>query len=110
MSVCDLFVVDLRQPVVSCDGAGVGEDQAAYGICDCGILFYTPVLNLYVAVYEVLIVEESGVHVTDLLTLSTVKDVSLCHVIVTHLLERDFHAVLDRLDVYLAVNCFLLAV
>ena len=59
VSICDLFVVDLRKPVVSCDSAGVGENETAYGICNCGVLFNTPVFNFYIAVNEALIVQES---------------------------------------------------
>ena len=55
-SVERCFVVDLREPVVSCDSAGVGEDEAAYGISNSGVLLNSPVFYLYVAVYKILVV------------------------------------------------------
>ena len=110
VSVCDLFVVDLREPVVSCDSAGVREDEAAYGICNSGVLFYTPVFNLDVAVYKILVVQESGIHVTDLFALVTIEDVSLSYVLITHSLECSFYAVLDGFDIYSAVLSLLLGI
>ena len=54
--VCDLVIVDLTQPVVRGDRAGVGEDQTADGVGDGGVFLHAPILHLDIAVYQLLIV------------------------------------------------------
>ena len=49
---------------------------------------------LYIAVYHVLIVQQSAVHAADLLPLLPVKNISLCYIRVAGLLQHMLHAVL----------------
>jgi len=97
VGICNLLIIDLAEPVVCRHRAGITQDQAAYGIGHCGIFLYTPVLHLYIAVYHVLIVQQSAVHAADLLPLLPVKNISLCYIRVAGLLQHMLHAVLDLL-------------
>jgi hypothetical protein len=45
VGIGDFLVVDLAEPVVGRDGAGVGKDQAADRIGDGGVLLDPPVVN-----------------------------------------------------------------
>ena len=97
-----LLIVDLSEPVVSGDGAGVGEDQVAHRVGDGGVLLHPPVGDLQIVVHQVLVVEEGGVHVRgvhvpDLLPLLAVQDVGLGHVRIAAFRQHLFHAVLDVL-------------
>ena len=98
VGVGDLAVVDLGKPVVGGDGAGVGKDQAAHGIGDGGVFLDAPVVDFEVVVDDILVVEQGGVDVADLLTLLAVEDISLGHVGVARLGQDLFHAVLDIFD------------
>ena len=69
VGVCDFPVIDLAQPVISGDRTAVGKDQPADGVRDGGIFLYPPVGNVDIAVYEVLIVQESTVQIADLFPL-----------------------------------------
>ena len=93
-----LVVVDLGEPVVGRDGAGVGQDEAAHGVRDRGVLLHAPVLNLDVLVHEVLVVQQRRVGVAHLLALLAVQDVGLRHVGVPGGGEHLLHAVLHVLD------------
>ena len=91
----DLVVVDLGEPVVGGDGAGVGEDEAAHGVGDGGVLLDAPVVDLEVVVDDVLVVEQGGVDVADLLTLLAVEDVGFGNRLVSAAGQHGFGAVLD---------------
>ena len=101
ISVCrlDFVVIYFGKPVVCRDGSGVVEDKSAYRIGNGGILFNTPVLLLDVFVHCLLVIKDRGFHVTDLFTILSVKDVSLCNVGITCLFKDMLRAVLDLLDV-----------
>ena len=103
VGVGDLLVVDLAEPVVGGDGAGVGEDQAAHGVGDGGVLLDAPVLDVEVLVHGLLVVKVGGLGVSQLLALLAVEDVGLGHGVVAAPGQNGFHAVLDILDGDLAV-------
>ena len=92
-----LVVVDLGEPVVRRDGAGVRQDEAAHGVRDRGVLLHAPVLNLDVLVHEVLVVQQRRVGVAHLLALLAVQDVGLRHIGVAGCGEHLLHAVLHVL-------------
>ena len=93
-----LVVIHFAQPVVGRDGTGVGKDQAAHGIGDGGVLLDAPVVDLEVIVHQILVVEQGGADVADLLALSAVEDVCLGDIRVTGLGENLLDAVLDIFD------------
>ena len=93
----DLVVIDFAQPIVGGDGAGVGEDQTAYGVGDGGVFLHAPVLDLEVLVHQRLVVEHGAAHVADLFALTAIEDVGLGHVVVAGLDEHRLNAVLDIL-------------
>ena len=92
-----LGIIDLAEPVVGGDGAGVGQDQAAHGVGDGGVLLHTPVVDLQIVVHQILVVQQGAAHVADLLTLLAVQDIGLGHVGVARLGQHLFHAVLNVL-------------
>ncbi len=104
VGVCDLLVIDLAEPVVGGDGAGVGQDQSADGIGDGGVFLHAPVLDVQVLVDGILIVKVGGLHVAQFLALLAVEDVGLGHILVSAAGEDGLHAVLDVLDSDLAVT------
>ena len=102
--LCDLIVVDLGEPVVCCDSARVGKDQTANRVGHGGVLLHTPVNILYIFINQILVVKDSGLHVTQLFTLTAVKDISLCHIRVACLYKHGLNAVLNVLNRYQAVG------
>ena len=95
----DLIVIDLSQPVVGCDGAGVGQDQAADTQSHCGVLFDTPVfLCADITVDQLLVVQQGLLGLADLLVLAAVEDVALGCPGISGLHQRALDAVLDLLD------------
>ena len=68
----DLIVIDLGKPVVGCHRAGVAEDQTTNGISHGGVLLHTPVLNLHVTVYHILVIQDGVLHVTDFFSLFSI--------------------------------------
>ena len=97
VGVGDLLVVNFAQPVVGGDGAGVGEDQAAHRVGNGGVLLHPPIVDLQVVIHQILIVEQGGIDVADLLPLLTVQNVGLGHVGVSRFREDGLHAVLNVL-------------
>ena len=59
VAVCvgNFIIVDFGKPVISRDRAGVGKNQAAYGIGDSGIFFYAPIGDFYIIVYDFLVIQ-----------------------------------------------------
>ena len=98
VGVCYLFVIDLGEPVVRGDRAGVAENQSADGICDGRILFNAPVGNLDVAVNQLLVVEDGRLHVSDFFALLSVENIGLCDIGVARLAEHRLDAVLNVLN------------
>ena len=103
MSICDLLVINLRQPVIGRYCSGVGQNQSAHGIGHGRIFLYTPILYLNIAVYNLFIIKDRGFHVPDLFSLLPIKDVSLGHISVSCLHQGVLHAVLNALYVNLVV-------
>ena len=68
----DLWVIDLAEPVIGGDGAGVGQDQAAHGIGDGGVLLYPPIVDLQIVVHQVLVIQHGGFQIADLFPLLAV--------------------------------------
>ena len=94
----DLVVIDFAQPVVGCDGAGIGQDQSAHGIGHRGIFLYTPVVDAQIVIHQVFIVQEGGIDITDFLALFPVQNIGLGHVSVSRFGKYLFHAVLDAFN------------
>ena len=107
-AVChgDLVVIDFAEPVIGCDRTGVGENQSADGICDGGVLFDAPVVDLQVVIDKVFIVEKSGVDIADLFALLAVQNICFRNICVAGLGEDFFHTVLNTLDIDLTVDDF----
>ena len=110
----DLLIVDLRQPVICRDRAGVAQDKASYRISDGGILLHPPVGDLHIAVHDLFVIQHGGLQIPDLLPLLPVKDVSLRHIGIARFDQNRLHAVLDIfhldqgiLDLGLKVCCHL---
>ncbi len=95
VGVCDLIIVNLAEPVVGGDGTGVGQDQTTHRIGYGRILLDSPVVNLQVIIYQILIVQEGGINVSHLFPLTAVKDISLGHIGIAGLGKHLFHTVLD---------------
>ena len=94
----DLRVVDLAQPVVCRDRAGVGQDQAADGIRDRGILLHAPVVDPEIIVHQLLIIEQGAADVAQLFPLLAVENVGLCHIRIARFAQNALHTVLNILD------------
>ena len=110
VSVGDLIVIDLGQPVIGCYRAGIAQDQAAHRISHCGILLNSPVFHLHIAVDDLLVIQDRGFHVADLLSLLPVKDIGLGNVAVTRLDQHVLNAVLDILHRDPVVAYFILKI
>ena len=93
----DLVVIDLAEPVVGGDGAGVGQDQTAHGVGHRGVLLDAPVVDPQIIVHQILVVEQGGIDVADLLSLTAVEDIGLGHVRVAALRQDLLHTVLNVL-------------
>ncbi|MPM63455.1 hypothetical protein SDC9_110335 [bioreactor metagenome] len=93
----NLRIVNLAEPVVGGDGAGVGENQSAHGGGDGGVLLDPPVVDVEVVVYQLFVIQHGGAKIADLLPLLAVENVRFGHVAVTCLDENVFNAVLNLL-------------
>ena len=104
-SVCfrDFIVVDLGKPVVGCVSTGVRKDQTADRIGNGGILLDTPVIDLQVVVYQVFVVQQCGVDISDFLSLTAIQDVGFGNIRITGLGKNLLDAVLDLLHGDLSV-------
>ena len=76
----DLRVVNFAQPVICCDRAGVGQDQAADGIRDRGILLHAPVVDPEIVVHQLLVIEQRASDVAQLFSLLAVENIRLGYV------------------------------
>ena len=94
----DFIVIDLAQPVVGRDGAGVGKNQSAHRVGDRRILLDAPVIDLQIVVDDLLVVQERRIDVAYLLALSAVKNICFCHVGIAGLGEYLLNTVLDILN------------
>ena len=98
VSVSYLVVIDLGEPVVRSDGAGVAEYKAADGISYGRILLNAPVGNINIAVDKLFVVENSRLDAAELLALAAIKNVCLCDIGVAGLDEHMLNAVLNILN------------
>ena len=94
----DLRVVNFAQPVIRRDRAGVGQDQAADGIRDRGILLHAPVVDPEIIVYQLLIIEQGASDVAQLFPLLAVENVGLCHIRIARFAQNALDAVLNIFD------------
>ena len=108
------LVINFVEPIVGCNGTGVGQDQTAYRIGHSGIFLYPPVVDFQVVVHQVLVVQQSGVHVANLFSLFPVQDIRLGHISIARIGQDFFHAVLDAFhtnqvvfDLRVKVSCHL---
>ena len=98
MRLCDLRVINFAQPVIRRDRAGVGQDQAADGIRDRGILLHTPVVDPEIIVHQLLIIEQGASDVAQLFPLLAVENVGLCHIRIARFAQNALDAVLNIFD------------
>ena len=103
VGVADLLVVDLAEPVIGGDGAGVGQNQPANGIGDGGVLLDPPVRHPQIVIHQFFIVQHGGAHLPQLFPVFPVEDVGLCHGCVSGALQHRLHAVLNVLHADLVV-------
>ena len=96
--VGDFLIVDLAEPVVGGDSAGVGENESADGVGDGGVLLDAPVLNVEVLVYGLLVIQVRGFRVAQLLALLAVEYVGLGNGLIAASGEHGLDAVLNILD------------
>ncbi len=94
-----LVVVDLGQPVVGRDRAGIGQNETAYAESDRGVFLYAPVLfRPDIAVHQLLVIKQCLLGIAHLLVLAAVKDIALGCLGIAGLHECVLNAVLDLLD------------
>ena len=98
VSVSDLVVVNLTEPVVCGDSAGVRKNKTSNRICNCRVLLNSPVVHLKILVNCLLIVKSSVTKVAELLSLTAVKNVCLCYVSISCLNKNRLNAILDILN------------
>ena len=98
MRLCDLRVINFAQPVIRRDRAGVGQDQAADGIRDRGILLHAPVVDPEIIVHQLLIIEQGASDVAQLFPLLAVENVGLCHIRIARFAQNALDAVLNIFD------------
>jgi len=98
VGVRDLLVIDLAEPVVGRDGAGIGQDQPAHGVGDRAVLLDPPVRHVDVAVDDVAVVQIGGLHQAQFFPLLAVEDVGLGHVGIPGPGQHAFDAVLNVFD------------
>ena len=103
VGIADLFIVNLAEPVVGGDGAGVGQDQPAHRVGDGGVFLDPPVRHPQVVVHQLFIVQHGGVHLPQLLPVLPVEDIGLRYGGIPGALQHRLHAVLDVLHADLVV-------
>ena len=98
VSVGDLVVIHLAEPIVSGDRARVGQDQTADGISNGRVFLNSPVSLFQIVVNYVLVVKNGVAHISQLFTVAAVQNVCLCNVAVACLAEHGLNAVLNVLN------------
>ena len=98
VGVCDFLIIDFGKPIVRGDGAGIGENEAADGIGDGGILFDAPVSDAEIAVDDVFEVDVGVLDGTDLSAFVAIIHIGFGDIDVSGLDQNDFDGVLDVLD------------
>ena len=96
----NLLIVNFRQPVIGCNCSRIAQNQTSHGICHRGILLHSPVLNLYIAVDNILIIQNGGLHGAHFFALFTVQDISLCDFLITCLPQHTLYTVLNVLHLH----------
>ena len=96
--VGDFIIVNFGEPVVCRNRSGVGKDQSADGIGDCGVFLDAPVADFQVVVHRCLVIKRGGRDGAEFFTLAAVQNISLGNVGVTRLYKHRFHAVLNIFD------------
>ena len=99
VGAADLLVINLAEPVIGCDGAGVGQDQSAHGVGDGGVFLYPPVGHPQIIVHQLFVVQNGGAHVPQLFPVLAVENVGLGHFRVAGTLKNGLHAVLNGLHI-----------
>ena len=98
MRLCDLRIVNFAQPVIRRDRAGVGQNQAANRIGDCGVFLHAPVVDPEIIVHQLLIIEQCASDVAQLFPLLAVENVGLCHIRIARFAQNALDAVLNIFD------------
>ena len=108
VAVCigNLLVIDFRQPVIGCDGSGVGKNQTTDRIGDGGIFLYTPVFNVEVFINRLLIIQIGGSGISQFLALFAVEDIGFGNLLVAAAGKNGLDAVLNVFHGYGAVFYF----
>ena len=65
----DLIIIDLRQPVIGRDRAGIAEDQIPDGLLSPVIIHDPPVFYLDIGIYHISEIQKRGLHRTHFFTL-----------------------------------------
>ena len=94
----DFLIIDLAEPVVGRDRAGIGQNEPADGIGDGGVFLDAPVVDLQIVVHQILVVQQGAADVADLFVLLAVQDVGLGDVIVPRLGQHLLHGILNILN------------
>ena len=97
MSLSDLLIINFRKPVVSSNRTGVTQNKSSYGVSNCRVFLHSPVFYLYIAVYYIFIIQNSGFHGTHFFTLLTVQNICLGSLCVSGLLQYLLYTVLNIL-------------
>ena len=103
VGIADLFIVNLAEPVVGGDSAGVGQDQPAHRVGDGGVFLDPPVRHPQVVVHQLFIVQHGGVHLPQFLPVLPVEDIGLRYGGIPGALQHRLHAVLNVLHADLVV-------
>jgi len=98
MRLRDLRIVNFAQPVIRRDRAGVGQNQTANRIGDCGVFLHAPVVDPQIVVYQLLIIEQGASDVAQLFPLLAVENVGLCHIRIARFAQNALDAVLNIFD------------
>ena len=110
MGISDLGVIDLAEPIVGRDGAGVGENEAAQGVGDGRVFLDAPIVDFQVAVNDFLIIQQSVLGLPYVGVLLAIQDVCLGHVEVAGFGQDFLDAVLDVFNRQGAADNFMFGV
>ena len=99
MCLRNLLVIYFTQPVIGCDSAGIGKNQAADTHGDRGIFLHSPVFfRPDITVDQLLVIQQRIFGVSRLLMLRAIQNICLGGLLVSAFHQRQLDGILNLLD------------
>ena len=114
MGIGNLLIINFRQPVIGRNGSAIAQDQPTYRIGYCRVFFYPPVGHIQITIHQILIVQNSGLHIANFFPLLAIQNIGFGNICIACLNQHSLHTVLNILHLnpvifnfWLKIRCHL---